>query len=85
MLPPHNTTRVNEIVSHCPEDSDYDIEPQFEAIGFHDSSPFLERQVKGFSTLNVSTIGNDSWIQLSGEVVSSIDVSCVADEFKLTA
>ena len=71
---------VNEIVSHCPEDSDYNIES-----GFHCYSPFLERQIEGFFTLSVSTIGNDSWIQRSGEVAASIDVSGKADEFKLAA
>ena len=76
---------VNEIVSHCPEDSDYDIESRFEAIGFHCYSPFLKRQVIGFSTFNVRAIGNDSWIQRSGEIAASIDVFGEAGEFKLTA
>jgi hypothetical protein len=51
----------------------------------HCYSPFLKRQVKSFSTLNVSTIGNDSWIQRSGEIAASIDVSDEAGEFKLAA
>ena len=76
---------VNEVVSHCPEDSDYDIESRFEAIGFHDSSPFLKRQVKSFSTLNVRTIGYNARIQRAGDIVSVVNTSCVADEFKFTA
>lgn len=73
---------VNEVVSHCPEGSDYDVESGFEAIGFHCCSPFLKRQVKSFSTLNMSTIGNDSWIQFSGNIEVLVSAVVVLDAVK---